>query len=163
MSTVTEIERVKILVEEILVDFSEIFLVKIKIKPTNNIKVYLDADDGLNIDRCAKINRKMARFIEENNWYTEGNFSLEISSHGVDEPLVLPRQFKKNLNRNIELTYLNEAKEEQIVVGKLEEYNEALAQLKLSVENKKNKKQPIEKLIIAFDSITKAVVQINFK
>ena len=51
------------LIEPLLVD--DIFLVSIKIKPTNNFKIYLDADGGLGIEKCIKINRALYKQIEE--------------------------------------------------------------------------------------------------
>jgi ribosome maturation factor RimP len=36
--------------------------------------------------------------------YPNGDFSLEVSSPGLDEPLKLHRQYLKNINRNVEVT-----------------------------------------------------------
>ena len=100
---ITSIQAIETLVGQILSEMEDVFLVSVRIKPTNNIKVFLDADAGLSIDKCVKINRKMYRTIEENAWYPDGNFSLEVSSAGVDEPLLLIRQYKKNMGRNVEV------------------------------------------------------------
>ena len=45
MTQDTHIQAVEKLIGPLLKD--DIFLVSIKIKPTNNIKIYLDADNGL--------------------------------------------------------------------------------------------------------------------
>jgi ribosome maturation factor RimP len=57
MSREDQIEIVQKLLHPLLTD--DIFLVDIKIKPTNNIKIYLDADKGLGIEKCIKINRAL--------------------------------------------------------------------------------------------------------
>src|SRR6185436_11202021 len=101
MSQETQIQAVEKLVSSLLQD--DIFLVSIKIKPTNNIKIYLDADGGLGIEKCIKINRALYRIIEEMGTYPDGDFSLEVSSPGVDEPLKLLRQYKKNVGREVEV------------------------------------------------------------
>ena len=59
----TQIQTIEKLIEPLLVD--DIFLVSIKIKPTNNFKIYLDADGGLGIEKCIKINRALYKQIEE--------------------------------------------------------------------------------------------------
>lgn len=91
----TSIQAIEDLVGQLLSESEDVFLVSVRIKPTNNIKVFLDADTGLSIDKCVKINRQMYRTIEENAWYPDGNFSLEVSSAGVEEPLKMLRQYKK--------------------------------------------------------------------
>jgi len=87
----------------------DMFLVDLKIKPTNNIKIYLDADNGLPLERCIKVNRALYRKIEEAGMYPGGDFSLEVSSPGVDEPLKLLRQFKKNIGRDFLVTMPDES------------------------------------------------------
>src|SRR5436189_1396716 len=95
----TSIQAIESLIGELLSETEDTFLVSVRIKPTNNIKVFLDADTGLSIDRCVKINRALYRIIEEKGWYPDGNFSLEVSSPGIDEPLKMIRQYQKNMGR----------------------------------------------------------------
>ena len=83
----------------LLVD--DIFLVELKVKPVNNFKIYLDADSGLGIEKCIKINRALYKQMDEMGMYPEGDFSLEVSSAGVDEPLKLIRQYVKNVGRTV--------------------------------------------------------------
>jgi ribosome maturation factor RimP len=82
----------------------DMFLVDMRIKPTHNIKIFLDADKGLPLERCIKVNRALYKKIEEAGLYPGGDFSLEVSSPGVDEPLKLQRQFIKNVGRNVSVT-----------------------------------------------------------
>ena len=80
-----------------------IFPVEIKISPANDIKVFLDADDGITIEKCTSVNKALYKYIEETGIFPDGNFSLEVSSPGVDEPLKLHRQYKKNTGRKVEV------------------------------------------------------------
>ena len=82
----------------------DVFLVEIKIKPTNNIKLFLDADSGMSIEKCIHVNRALYKKIEESGLFPNGDFSLEVSSPGVDEPLKLHRQYIKNIGRSVEAT-----------------------------------------------------------
>ena len=110
--TSTGIQAVEGLLTKLLSATEDVFLVSAYIKPTNNIKIYIDSDTGLNIDKCVKINRAMYRVIEEEGWYPDGNFSLEVSSPGIDEPLKLIRQYKKNIGRNVEVTTIDDLKQQ---------------------------------------------------
>ncbi len=110
MDQQTTIQSIEELVGKIIEDDNDIFLVSIRIKPTNNFKIYLDADSGLSIEKCIRINRALYKAIEEKGWYPDGNFSLEVSSPGVDEPLKMLRQYKKNIGRKLEVVFTDDTK-----------------------------------------------------
>ena len=153
---ITSIQAIETLVGQLLSETEDTFLVSIRIKPTNNIKVFLDADSGLNIDKCVKINRAMYRTIEEKGWYPDGNFSLEVSSPGIDEPFKVFRQYTKNIGRNVEVI-LNDG---NIVEGKLLAASESLIQLEYT--EGKNKKALTLVKEIPFDEIKQTTVLISF-
>ena len=152
----TSTKPIEALVGKLLLETEDVFLVSVRIKPTNNIKVFLDADAGLNIDKCVKINRAMYRIIEEEGWYPDGNFSLEVSSPGIDEPLQLNRQYKKNIGRRVEVTTHDEAKQE----GKLLTVSEET--MTIEYMEGKNKKAVIVTKEIPFDQVKQTIVLIAF-
>ena len=88
------------------------FLVDIRIKPTNNFKIFIDGDSGVGIDDLVKYNRALYKQIEEEGLFPDGDFSLEVSSPGLDEPLKLHRQYIKNTGRNVEVIQLDGQKTE---------------------------------------------------
>lgn len=151
------LELIEKYIDEILQDFPDLFCVEIKIKPTNNIKVFVDGDNGVTIEKCVRINRKLYKLIEEANFFAEGDFSLEISSSGVDEPLKLVRQYKKNIDRDVELILTDESKKEGKLIDVLDK--------EIIIESTvgKGKKAITTKENIVFDTIKKATVLINFK
>ena len=91
------------MVADILQEEPAYFLVDLRIKPTNNVKVFLDGDSGITIDKCVQVNRKLYRKLEEAVFFPDGDFSLEVSSAGLDEPLKSLRQYKKNSGRQVEV------------------------------------------------------------
>jgi ribosome maturation factor RimP len=107
MSTESQLHTIREWIEPMLEE--DMFLVDMRIKPTNNIKIFLDADKGLPLERCIKVNRALYKKIEEAALYPGGDFSLEVSSPGVDEPLKLQRQFIKNVGRNVSVTLPDES------------------------------------------------------
>ncbi|MEO6550785.1 MAG: ribosome maturation factor [Ferruginibacter sp.] len=153
---ITSIQAIENLVGQLLAETEDIFLVSIKIKPTNNIKVFLDADSGLNIDKCVKINRAMYRIIEEKGWYPDGNFSLEVSSPGVEESFKNLRQYKKNIGRKVAVIY----NDDTIREGRLIAADENIIQLEYT--EGKNKKAVTIVKEIPFDQIKQTTVLIEF-
>ena len=152
----TSIQAIETLIATLLSESEDTFLVSVRINPTNNIKVFLDAESGLSIDKCVKLNRALYKTMEENAWYPEGNFSLEVSSAGIDEPLRLLRQYKKNIGRNVEVILTDDS----IIEGKLIEANETFIQLQFT--EGKNKKAVTIVKEIAFDQIKQTTVLIAF-
>ncbi|MEN9964104.1 MAG: hypothetical protein RL582_1199 [Bacteroidota bacterium] len=154
MNTTTHIEQIKALLEPLLE--SDMFLVDIRIKPTNNFKIYLDADNGLGIERCIKINRALYKQIEEAAWYPDGDFSLEVSSPGVDEPLKLLRQYHKNVGRQVEVTLLDASTKLGTMTAATDE------QITLVYTEGKGKKAVETTIEIPFTEIKQTKVQIKF-
>ena len=73
------------MVQGILADEPDYFLVEARVKPTNNIKLFLDGDHGITIEKCVQINRALYKKMEGENFFPDGDFSLEVSSPGLDE------------------------------------------------------------------------------
>lgn len=134
----------------------DLFLVEIRIKPTNNIKVYVDGDQGVSIDRLVKYNRALYRQIETEGFFPNGDFSLEVSSPGLDEPLKLHRQYLKNLGRFVEVTDKEGLKKE----GKMISANDH--EIILEEQKGKGKKMETIQHIIAFKNIKTTKIQTKF-
>jgi len=103
MNVGTPLKKIEDFVAGITSQSATVFPVEIKISPANDIKVFLDADDGITIEKCTAVNKALYKYIEESGLFQDGNFSLEVSSPGVDEPLKLHRQYKKNTGRKVEV------------------------------------------------------------
>ncbi len=142
-------------VNELLAAEPGYFLVEIRIKPTNNFRVFVDADQGAAIDRLSKINRALYKWLEE-NLYPTGDFSLEVSSPGLDEPLKLHRQFLKNTGRQVEVVLKNGLKTEGKLLGATE--TEIVVE---EVKGKGQKKELIQHKILK-EEIKTTKVQVKF-
>jgi ribosome maturation factor RimP len=110
-------ERLEQMIATMLEGNNDYFLVDLKVTPGNNIKVILDADSGVSIAKCVDYNRKLYKQIEADGLFPDGDFALEVSSAGVDEPLKMERQYRKNIGRQVEVVMKDGSKRE----GKLAE------------------------------------------
>ena len=134
----------------------DLFLVEIRIKPTNNVKVYIDGDQGVSVERLVYYNRKMARQLEEEGIFPDGDFSLELSSPGLDEPLKMHRQYVKNVGRPVEVVMLDGIKQEGVLKSVGEEA------IELEITTGKGKKMVVSQLTIPFIQIKTTKIQIKF-
>ena len=156
MASETQIQTVKGMVEELLQADPDCFLVDIWVKPTNNIRIALDADAGLPIEKCVALNRKLYKLIEEAGLYPDGDFSLEVSSPGLDEPLKMHRQYVKNVNRHVEVTQ----QDGSITEGQMTSVSDA--GIEVAETKGKNKKKEVVQHHIPFTNIKSTKIQIKF-
>ena len=79
-----------------------LFLIELSISNSNQIHVIIDGDNGVTVKDCIAVSRE----IEHNLDRDEYDFSLEVASAGVSEPLTIPRQYKKNVGRKLKIKTL---------------------------------------------------------
>lgn len=92
-------EKVENLLSKALEEHPSLFLIDLSISETNQIRVIIDGDQGVKVEDCIAISRA----IEHNLDREDQDFSLEVMSAGVSEPLVLSRQYKKNIGRKLKV------------------------------------------------------------
>jgi ribosome maturation factor RimP len=153
---ITETEKIEEFVKQLIAKTDGLFLIEVKSAPGNKITVLLDGDKGVTIENCTAVNKALYKFIEETALFGDNNFSLEVSSFGIDKPLILLRQYKKNIGRNVEAVLTDGQKEE----GKLVDANEE--HIKLEQKTGKGNKMITKTTTILFNQIKHTTVLITF-
>lgn len=151
-------ETIKELAERHLEDDS-FFIVDVISKGVTGktkVLVLLDGDEGVTIDDCAHLSRKLAEDIELED-VIDVAYILEVSSPGLDHPLASARQYKKNVGRRLKVRLL----EGSTLEGELKSVSEA--GILLAAEKKEKKKKLIEEKELSFSDIEKANVLVSFK
>jgi ribosome maturation factor RimP len=139
---------------------SDLFLVDVTVSDSQvrpKVTVLADGEQGITIDQCATLSRRISKKIEE-KYGEELSYTIEVSSPGVDFPLTQPKQFTRNIGRNLKLK-LQDGTEK---TGKLEEVTETGINLTEEIKQK-GKKATYEPVQIPFGDIVKANVVISFK
>lgn len=132
-------------------DGSDLFLVDLRIGKDNKISVFIDGDNGVKIQDCIDL----SRVIEGNFDREVEDFELSVYSAGIGEPLLLKRQYKKNIGRNITVTTNNDERFE----GELLKVDEEKILVRLLPKRKKD--LVVEKEIM-FDNIKEGKIIILF-
>ncbi|MBR7948839.1 hypothetical protein KBK19_02680 [Microvirga sp. STR05] len=121
------------------------------------ITVTLDSEQGLGIDECAKVSRRLAKRIDE-HYGEDATYSLEVTSPGADQPLTDPRQYTRHVGRTFSLK-LQDGTEK---TGTLEATEAEGIQLAEVVKDK-NKKKTLPAILVPFTDIQEARIVISFK
>ena len=96
------LDRVRGLVEEVLAGTPH-FIVECDVRGapgSQAVDVFLDSDEALGVDTLAEINREIG-FLLDTEGVLAGRYRLNVSSPGIDRPLKLPRQYRKNVGRRL--------------------------------------------------------------
>ena len=141
-------------------EFADCFLVENKLHANNKLEVFIDSDSNMTFEKCRKISRFLEQHIEENNWLGE-KYTLDVSSPGIDRPLLFLRQYQKNIGRKVEV-FLNDGTNKTGSLLKADEEKIYIEEKIRVKEGKKTKIQVVE-TELPFTEISKTIVKIAFK
>lgn len=122
------------------------------------VTILVDTMEGITIDACALMSRKLAHHIEEQMWIEEA-YNLEVSSPGLDYPLTHGWQFKKNVGRQIKVWLVGE----DPVIGVLMGYTDVAVEVLLEKMVKHKKVVAKESTWIQLAAVDKIKVQVTFQ
>lgn len=133
------------------------FLVGVEQKQgSKKISVFIDGDKGVNIEACRLVSKAISAKLDELDYGDEAYY-LEVSSPGVDRPLIMQRQYPQHIGRELSV----KLKGNNELTGKLMTVNELGITLLLK-DKKKAYKNATEKSL-SFDEIAESNVLISFK
>jgi ribosome maturation factor RimP len=145
-------ESIRTLIDTAL-EGTDKYLLDLSIKTGNNIYIYIEGDRIINIDDCVEVSRLVEGSLDRE----VEDFELHVSSAGIDQPLRLPRQFRKNVNRDLSI----ELAEKVIIKGTLLAAGDTSITIK-PYPSKRKKDPVIESMEIAYADIVKALIIIKF-
>lgn len=150
--------RVEELLQEFLQTRSDLFLVDLKVSVASDITIILDGDQGVSIQDCLDASRA----IEFNIDREEQDFSLQVMSAGLSEPLTLPRQFQKNVGRDLEILLEDTTKVQGELASVDDEKITLILRYRKPKDIGKGKIDVEEEREIPYSEIKKALVVIKF-
>ena len=130
---------------------NNLFLIDLIIRgsETNRvIEVFVDGEENISAEDCALVSREMIKQIDESDLIK--SYRLDVSSPGVDRPLIFLKQFPKHINRIFEVE-CNTVDSSTTLKGKLISIEDEVLTFKTNKEIK-----------IKFKDIIKAKVLVSF-
>ena len=132
----------------------DFYIVDLVISGGSQIAVYVDGDEGLNLEQCKQISRTLEAILDEEP-SLGGHYSLEISSPGVTRPLKFLRQYRKHIGRMLDIRLADGNKAEGIL-------KECLPNgISIEMPSKEHKGDPVEREI-PFEEIQETMVKVQF-
>jgi len=150
--------KIERLLEDFLENREDLFLIDLKISANDDVTIILDGDEGVTLQDCLDASRA----VEFNMDREAHDFSLQVMSAGLSEPLSMPRQFKKNIGRSLDILLQNDTRIEGELTKVEEDSITLLLRYRKPKEVGKGKIDVEEEKIIHFQDIKKALVTIKF-
>ena len=117
----------------------------------NFVRIIVDSESVLTLDDTAKLTRSIKNASETFSEFPDG-VRIEVSTPGLDWSLSEPFQYKKNLNRNLDVVY-DDNKSSTKVTGKIKRVGDK--SFELESDNKT--------LSLSYDQVKSALVNVSFK
>lgn len=111
------------------------------------LEIAVDGDE-INLDLVADASRAISEFLDNSTLMGEQAYTLEVTTRGVDRPLLKPQHWSRNIGRLVKVSgnAINET-------GRIKSFNDPVVTLEI-----KGKDQEINT-----SEISSAVVQVEFK
>lgn len=109
------------------------------------LRVFVDTDGGITLDQCVILSREISDALDRRD-ILPSRYRLEVSSPGLDRPLKSPRDFQRNLGRQVKIKYLDEEGNSATVIGQIEGADDDLV---VVLENDQQKNIKMSKILLA--------------
>jgi ribosome maturation factor RimP len=117
-------QQTEALIEPILteLDFELVDVEYIKEGSNWYLRVYIDKPGGIFVDDCEMVSRRYSEVLDEKD-YIDGSYTFEVSSPGLGRPLKKEKDFKRNLDKEVEVKTYRVIEGEKEFIGFLREYD----------------------------------------
>jgi ribosome maturation factor RimP len=68
------------------------------------LRVFIHAPDGVTLDNCARVSNALSDMLDTQD-LIHSRYTLEVSSLGLDRPLLTPRDFRRRIGERVNVTY----------------------------------------------------------
>lgn len=135
------------------------FIVDLTISSNNHIKLVIDSDTSITVSDCISVSRN----VEHNLDREVEDFSLEVTSAGLDQPFKHLRQYNKNVGREVKVKLVNDKVIEGLLKSVEADKIVVVTRQKERIEGRKAKKWVENEHALNYSEIKETKVIISFK
>ena len=120
----------------------------------DNLTIFIDKPGGVTLEDCEKVHSAIDAPLDELNPTNDKPYTLNVSSPGIDRPIVSNKDYERNIGEVLEIKLFKAINKKKVYVGTLTEFSET--EVKLSCANGG------EEVILERNLISKATKYIDF-
>lgn len=119
------------------------------------LRVYIDKDSGITIDDCERMSKSLSALLDIED-PIKSPYTLEVSSPGLDRPLVKQKDFQKNIGKLVRIITSEKIENQTLFIGRIIDVGDNWVRISYG------KKGKSEYLFIPLEKISKAKLEIEF-
>ncbi len=119
------------------------------------LRVIIDKEGGVTIDDCEKMSKSLSALLDIED-PIKAPYTLEVSSPGIDRPLIKHRDFEKNIGKLVRIITLEMIDNQTFFIGRIIDVGENWVRISYEKKDKK------EDLFIPIEKISKARLELEF-
>ena len=120
------------------------------------LKVVVDKTGGVTIGDCEKMSRSLEALLDVED-PIKGSYVLEVSSPGLDRPLVTQKDFERNIGRLARIITKEKVDGQTFFIGRIADAGEGWVRLRMEVKGGE------KDIFIPSDNISRARLEIEMK
>jgi len=86
------------------------------------LRVFIDKEGGVDLDDCQDLSRKLEELLDAQD-IIKTSYILEVSSPGLDRELKKPRDFQREMGKDIDVSLFAPLDGKKVVTGPLSAYD----------------------------------------
>lgn len=136
-----------------LADAENLELVDVEIKPSKNssITVYVDTEDGIDLNTLEKFHNIINDPLDELDPTYGETYTLNVSSPGLDRPFKTTRDYEKHLGEKVEVKLYAPVKGKKFFEGVMTDFDENTVSVQIGDAVEKFEKTRIAKINVAIE------------
>lgn len=127
----------------------------VKEGPSWFLRVFIDSDDGVDIEECAKVSEALSEKLDEADPIKQ-NYFLEVSSPGAERPLKKEADFMKALGKNVYIKTYEPIEGNKEFEGELSAFDGENVEVTVMIKTRR------KTINIPYDKVAKARLAVSF-
>ena len=132
-------------------DAMNIELVDVEFKMSKNpsLTIYIDTEDGVDLNTCEKFHREIDAPLDEFDFTLGSAYTLNVSSPGLDRPLKTARDFDRAIGQQVEIKLYAPERGKKFFEGTLVDFDDNNIVVEIEGEQRKFALSTVAKVNIA--------------
>ncbi len=119
------------------------------------LRIFLDKEGGVNLNDCEGVSRKLSAILDKEDLIPH-SYILEVSSPGLDRPLLSEKDYAKFKGKNVRIRTSEPINGQKNFRGRLAKYEDGAVTLEIEV-----RKNETKSVSIPYHNIAKAKLEID--
>jgi ribosome maturation factor RimP len=97
----------------------------------NNLTIFIYKNEGVSLDDCVLVNDSLETVLDENDITNGQTYNLNISSPGLDRPIISNDDFRRSLDTEVEIIFIERVANRPKSKGTLVAFDDETLTLKI--------------------------------